>query len=402
MNVALLVLVALLALAAAAAASWAMRERVLRKLAEGGGDLFRLQAQAAATEAAEAAVRKADEALARRDALAEEKLASQLKPVAESLAKFERHVADVEKSRAEQAGEFKSQLRRLLEASDAAREEARRLSQSLRRGAGVQGRWGEEMLRNVLEIAGLRPHIDFDEQVHLEGLEASYRPDVVVRLPGKGQFVIDAKCSLTAFLESMEAADEAQREAALARHATSLRAHLQKLCAKSYWDKLEHSPEFVVMFVPGDGFLAAACERIPSLMNEGWERNVILATPTSLFGLAKAVHYGWRAETQARNAREIARIGRELHRRLSTMGGHVQEMGKALARAVDKYNAFIGSLERQVLAQARRFEDLGAEHPGAPIEEPQPIEALVRPLARLEIDPAPALTAPEPAPTSAK
>ncbi|MHB8528213.1 MAG: DNA recombination protein RmuC [Caulobacteraceae bacterium] len=401
MNAALILLVALFGVAAAAASAWAMRERLLRRHAEAGGELIQLQAARAAGEAADAAVRRAEEALANRDALAQARLDAQLKPVADTLARFETQVAAVEKARNLQAGEFKAQIGQLLEASTATREEARRLSQSLRRGAGVQGRWGEEMLRNVLEIAGLKAGIDYQEQVHLAADGAHHRPDVVVRLPGGGAFVIDAKCSLTAFLEALESVDEMARETALARHAHSLRAHMQSLAAKSYWDKLEQSPDFVVMFVPGDGFMAAASERQPSLMSEGWDRNVILATPTTLFGLCKAVHYGWRAESQARNWKQIADTGRELYRRLSVMGEHVNGMGKALTQAVGRYNQFVGSLESQVLTQARRFEEFRTDHGEKDICELTPLEIAARPLAKLPVGAAePVLTASGPAPTS--
>jgi DNA recombination protein RmuC len=168
--------------------------------------------------------------------------------------------------------------------------------------------------------------------------------------------VIDAKCALTAFIEAQDAQDDTAREAALTRHALSLKAHVQALAARAYWDSLDLSPDFVAMFVPGDGLMAAALERLPDLMALAMERRVILVTPTSLFGLCKATAYGWRVEAQARNAAEIAALGRELYKRLSVMGAHVQAMGKALETAVVRYNQFVGSLETQVLTQARRFE----------------------------------------------
>jgi len=253
------------------------------------------------------------------------------------------------------------------------------------------------MLHNVLELAGLRRGIDFKEQVHIDADGSTHRPDVVVRMPGGGEFVIDAKCSLTAFMEGQDATDDAAREAAFVRHAQSLKTHLQGLSARAYWDKLELSPDFVAMFVPGDGFLSAALERLPDLMTLGMERRVVLVTPTTLFGLCKVVAYGWRAETQARNAAEVAALGRELYKRLAVMGGHATAMGRSLGQAVERYNQFVGSLESQVLSQARRFEDLQVDHEGREIAELTPIETAVRPLGKL----APALTLVEPAPTSA-
>ncbi len=284
----------------------------------------------------------------------------------------------------------------MLAASTATQEEARKLSAALRRGAGVQGRWGEQMLRNVLEMAGLRPRFDFEEQVNVDADGATHRPDVVVRLPGGGVFVIDAKCSLTAFLEGQDATDDAARDAAFMRHAQSLRAHIIGLAARAYWDKLDNSPDFVALFVPGDGFLAAALERLPDLMTLGMERRVILTTPTTLFALCKVVAYGWRVETQAANAAEVAALGRELYKRLATMGDHAQKVGKSLDSAVGAYNRFVGSLEAQVLTQARRFEDLQVDHEGRDIEVLAPVETSVRALVKL----APGLTLEEAAPTS--
>ena len=197
--------------------------------------------------------------------------------------------------------------------------------------------------------------------------------------------MIDAKCSLNAFLDAQEAVDDAMREAAMIRHAQSVRTHMIDLSAKAYWDQFpkEGSPDFVAMFVPGDGFLAAALDRLPDLMTEAMNRRVLLVTPTTLFALCKAVAYGWRVEEQSKGAEEIAATGRELYRRLSAMGGHVAGLGKALENAVGKYNQFVGSLETQVLTQARRFEDLAVDHEGKEIPALEPIETAPRALAKL-------------------
>ena len=361
--------------------------------------LAQFQAAAAQTGAlaAEELVKRASETFKAQDALAQAKLEAQLKPVAETLAKFQTQVEAMERSRAESAGGLKAQIEQLLAASTATQEEARKLSAALRRGAGVQGRWGEQMLRNVLEMAGLRANFDFQEQVHVDVDGSGHRPDVIVKLPGGGVFVIDAKCSLTAFMEAQDAVDEAVREAAFVRHAQSLRAHVQGLAARAYWDKLDGSPDFVAMFVPGDGFLTAALDRLPDLMTQAMERRVILTTPTTLFALCKAVAYGWRVEKQALNAAEIAALGRELYKRLATMGEHAQRVGKSLDAAVGAYNKFVGSLESQVLTQARRFEDLKVDHEGREIGELTPVETSARDLAKL----APTLTLEQAAPNSA-
>jgi DNA recombination protein RmuC len=398
----------LLAVAAAGLAVWAMAERaraekallearMLREQSATGAETLKAQAALSANAVADELVKRATETFAAQDRLAQAKLEAQLKPVADTLAKFEAHVTATEKARAEESGGLKAQIEQLLAASTATQVEARKLSTALRRGAGVQGRWGEQMLHNVLELAGLRRGIDYNEQVHVDAEGSAHRPDVVVRMPGGGEFVIDAKCSLTAFMEGQDAADDVTREAAFARHAQSLKTHLQGLSARAYWDKLELSPDFVAMFVPGDGFLSAALERLPDLMTLGMEKRVVLVTPTTLFGLCKVVAYGWRAETQARNAAEVAAVGRELYKRLAVMGGHTAAMGRSLGQAVERYNQFVGSLETQVLSQARRFEELQVDHEGKEIAELAPIEIGVRPLAKL----APTLTLVEPAPTSA-
>ena len=346
-----------------------------------------LQSQAAAA-IAEQVMKRADETFHNREQLAQARLEAQLKPVAETLAKFQEQVVAVEKTRAEETGGLKEQISQLLQASTATQAEARKLSAALRRGAGVQGRWGEQTLRNVLEAAGLHNRYDFDEQTSTDSEEGRRRPDVTVRLPGGAVFVIDAKCSLNAFLEAQDAPDEASREAAYLRHAQSVRAHMQGLSAKAYWDQFNQgSPDFVAMFIPGDSFLAAALERAPDLMTEAMDRRVLVVTPTTLFALCKAVVYGWRVEEQAANAQEISKLGRELYKRISVMGAHAGSVGKALEAAVSRYNQFVGSLETQVLTQARRFEDLKVDHEGKELPELAPVETGIRPLAKLAADP---------------
>jgi len=414
-----LILAVVFALAAAACALWALasqrraakaeaqawmlnervaqaeeRSRLLEDQTATQIELIRAQAAQSANAVAEQLIKRADENAKSRDQLTQARLEAQLKPVAETLAKFEAQVTAVEKARAEESGGLKAQIAALLEASTATQAEARKLSAALRRGAGVQGRWGEQTLRNVLEAAGLNSRFDFQEQFSVDSDEGRRRPDVKVTLPGGGVFVIDAKCSLNAFLESQEATDEVLREAAMVRHAASVRAHMQSLSSKAYWDQFagEGSPDFVAMFVPGDGFLAAALDRLPELMAEAMDRRVVLVTPTTLFALCKAVAYGWRAEDQAKNAARIVEVGRELYKRVSVMGAHAGAMGKALESAVGKYNQFVGSLESQVLTQARRFEELSVDHEGKEIAEPAPVEQGVRPLAKLAVGQSPTLT----------
>lgn len=360
--------------------------RSFRAQSEAQAEILRNQAAQSANVVAEALLKRTEETFRNREQLAQARLEAQLKPVAETLAKFQEQVTAVEKTRAEETGGLKAQIAQLLTASTATQEEARKLSAALRRGAGVQGRWGEQTLRNVLEAAGLSHRYDFEEQVATDSDEGRRRPDVTVRLPGGALFVIDAKCSLNAFLDAQEATDDAVREACFVRHAQSVRAHMQSLSAKAYWDQFPASPDFVAMFIPGDSFLAAALDRAPDLMSEAMDRRVLVVTPTTLFALCKAVVYGWRVEEQAANAQEISKLGRELYKRLSVMGGHAAAVGKKLEEAVGKYNQMVGSLESQVLTQARRFEDLKVDHEGRDIPELTPIETAVRPLAKLEAE----------------
>ncbi len=361
------------------------RARLLEDQAATQGELLRAQAAQSASVVAEELLKRSDETFRNRELLAQQRLEAQLKPVAETLAKFEAQVQAVEKNRAEETGGLKAQIAALMEASTATQAEARKLSAALRRGAGVQGRWGEQTLRNVLEAAGLNSRFDFEEQFSVDTEEGRRRPDVKVRMPGGGVFVIDAKCSLNAFLEAQELADESLREAAFVRHAASVRTHMTGLSAKAYWDQFagEGSPDFVAMFVPGDGFLAAALDRLPDLMTEAMEKKVVIVTPTTLFALCKAVAYGWRVEEQAKNAADIVKVGRELYKRIAVMGAHAGSVGKALEAAVGKYNQFVGSLESQVLTQARRFEELSVDHEGKEIAELVPVEGSVRPLVKL-------------------
>ena len=348
-------------------------------------DLLKAQAGETARTVADQMVARAAESFRAQDQLAQARIEAQLKPVADTLTKFETQVAAIEKLRVEETGGLKAQIAALMQASVDTQVETRRLSGALRRGAGVQGRWGEQTLRNVLEMAGLTSRFDFEEQFSVDTEEGRRRPDVKVRLPGGGVFVIDAKCSLNAFLDAQEQAEEAGREAAYLRHTASVRTHMTGLSSKAYWDQFrsEGSPDFVAMFVPGDGFLAAALDRAPDLMTEAMDKRVLLVTPTTLFALCKAVAYGWRVEGQAKNAEEVAKLGKELYKRLAVMGGHASSVGKALDAAVGRYNAFVGSLESQVMSQARRFEDLAVDHEGKDLPEIAPVESGVRPLTKL-------------------
>lgn len=359
--------------------------RLVREQAEANREILTGLSAQTANQVAESLVARATETFQAQERMNQARLEAQLKPVAETLEKFGAQVTALEVQRAAETGGLKEQIAALALATAATQDEARKLSSALRRGAGVQGRWGEQMLRNVLEMAGLRHKVDFEEQVSTNDADSLRRPDVTVRLPGGGVFVIDAKCSLNAFLEAQDAPDDALREAGYARHAQSVRNHVKSLSDKAYWDAFDRSPDFVAMFIPGDAFLAAATDRLPDLMTEAMDKRVILVTPSTLFALCKAVSYGWRVEQQALNAREVADLGKELYKRISVMGGHAAAMGRGLQAAVGKYNDFVASLERNVLTQARRFEDLKVDHEGREMPELAPIEAAVAPLAKLQV-----------------
>lgn len=371
---------------------------------------FKAMSSEAVQQASQALLKQAEEAFANRDRLVQARLEAQLKPVSDTLTKFEEQVKALEARRNEEQGGLKEQIAALMAASISTQQETRKLAGALRGSAGAQGRWGEQSLRNVLETAGLSKRFDFLEQGSLETEEGRRRPDVMVRMPGGGVFAIDAKCPWDAFNAIQDAVDEEARAAALLRHASGVRSHMSSLSAKAYWDQFKDaaSPDFVAMFLPGDGFLAAALEKAPGLMAEAMDRRVLIVTPTTLFALCKAVAYGWRVEGQAENAAHVAALGRDLYKRLAVMGGHIADVGTALGRAVGKYNAFVGSLETQVLTQARRFEDLNVDHQGAEIPVLQPVDTAIRPLAKLASSPAqgeeaasyPTLTLGKSAPTS--
>ncbi|QDH74544.1 DNA recombination protein RmuC [Brevundimonas sp. M20] len=349
-------------------------------------ELLRAQAAQSARTVAEEMLRRTDETFRNRELLAQQRMDAQLKPVADTLKLFQEQVAALEKTRAEETGGLKEQLAQLMTASTATRDEARKLTEALRGNTGRRGRWGEQTCRNVLEAAGMAGRFDFEEQNSSANDEGrQQRPDFIVRLPGGGMFVIDAKVPL-AFDDSADQGDEdARAHARSVRIAASLKTHMRQLASKAYQDQFKPSPDFVALFVPGDAFLAAALDHEPNLLTDAMASRVVIVTPTTLFALCKAVAYGWRAEEQAKNAEDVAKLGKELYKRLSVMGGHAAAVGRALDTAVGKYNQFVGSLESQVMVSARRFEDLQVDHEGKDIAELPPVEQSPRTLSRPEL-----------------
>ena len=307
-----------------------------------------------------------------------------LAPVRESLTKVDVRIGEIERSREHAYGALLEQLRSLAETQQLLRGEAGNLVKALR-APQVRGRWGEIQLRRVVEIAGMVNYCDFSEQESVNTDGGRQRPDLIVRLPGGKCVVVDAKAPLAAYLEAVEAQDEGQRLAKLVEHARQVRDHVLALARKSYWEQFQPTPEFVVLFLPGETFFSAALEQDPGLLEAGAAKNVVLATPTTLIALLKAIAYGWRQEAIADNARAISQLGRELYKRLSDMGGHIARLGKELTSAVDAYNNTVGSLETRVLVSARRFKELEAAGPSDVLESLVPIEQSSRHLNAPEL-----------------
>lgn len=315
---------------------------------------------------------------------------SLVRPIRESLDKVGGRLQELEVARTRAYSELNAQVRQLADTQKELRTETGNLVSALRSPV-VRGRWGEIQLRRVVEMAGMLAHCDFLEQVTVMSDGSRLRPDLVVKLPGGKQVVVDAKAPLQAYLEALEAKDEDVRRARLVDHARQIRDHVAKLSAKSYWSQFDQTPEFVVLFIPGETFFSAALEQDPSLIEEGVNQQVILATPTTLIALLRAVAYGWRQETIAESAKAISDLGRELYGRLATLTDHFAKVGRGLETAVRSYNETVGSLETRVLPAARRFRDHGVS-PTAELAELGGVERSVRPITAPEL-PAPPDTA---------
>jgi DNA recombination protein RmuC len=308
-----------------------------------------------------------------------------IKPVRESLEKFDTYVREVEKERVGTYASLNQYLVSLDQTQKQLQSETANLVKALRQ-PGARGRWGELQLKRVVELAGMIDHVDFFPQQTASTESGPLRPDLIVKLPAGKNIIVDSKCPLSAYLEALDCTDEATRRTKFADHARQIRNHLTTLGRKGYWEQFDPSPEFVVMFLPGENFFGAALEVDPSLIEFGVDNHVILSTPTTLIALLKAVYYGWRQETMALNARNISELGQALYERLSSLGDHFKRLGKGLGQAVESYNNAIGSLERTVLVSARRFRALGSASGSRQIEELIPIDHVPRALQAPEFN----------------
>jgi DNA recombination protein RmuC len=309
-------------------------------------------------------------------------------PIGESLKKVDEQIRQMESTRDQAYGSLTNQISSLISTQEKLQSETGNLVKALR-SPTVRGRWGEIQLKKVVEIAGMLSYCDFSEQETVTTSNGRIRPDLIVKLPGGKNVVVDAKTPLLAYLDAMETTNDEVRRQKLLDHASQVRTHMSQLGSKSYWEQFESSPEFVVMFLPGETFFSAALEQDPGLIERGVNQRVIPASPTTLIALLKAVAYGWNQEKLARNAQEISALGKELHDRLRLMGTHIENVGKGLDRAVDSYNKAVGSLESRVMVSARKFVELGAPVTEA-ISELNPIETTTRNLT-LDFDDAPSL-----------
>lgn len=301
-----------------------------------------------------------------------------VKPIAESLKQFEQHVRSLETNRQQAYTSLEEHLKSLASTQQQLQRETGNLVNALRTPQ-VRGRWGEMTLRRVVELSGMSEHCDFTEQVSLEGEDGRLRPDLIVHLPADRNIVVDAKVSLDAYLRATAGETEDQREELLKIHAQQVRAHMNNLGAKAYWEQFTQAPEFVVMFIPGESFFAEAAHHDLSLIEDGMQKRIVTASPTTLIALLRAVAFGWRQEQVARSAQAISELGRQLHDRMRSLAEHIERIGKGLENATSAFNAAIGSLEQRVLPTARKFKELGVTV-GEDIPVLGPVDTTIRTL----------------------
>lgn len=360
------------------AQNFAEKERLLLQAQEALRREFENAGNKVLAKAQEAFLSRAQERFAQSEEKNAERIRTLLAPVGERLQSYEQQIQTLEKQRVDAFGELRGVIESVRAGQEQVKAEAARLGNSLRNAPKARGRWGEQQLRNVLEQCGLAEHTDFVTEHSIETDEGRLRPDAIIAIPGQKKLVIDAKVSLNAYQEAFEAPDELAREAALALHVASMRNHVQQLGAKSYQSQFEDAPDYVVMFVPGEHFVAAALEKDPDLWDFAFRNRVLLATPTNLVAIARTVAQVWRQDGLAREAREIGRIGGELYDRLAVAADHLKRVGSGLTSAVDNYNKFVGSFERNVLSAGKRLRDKHIEIGKREIEDVPVVESLPR------------------------
>jgi DNA recombination protein RmuC len=352
------------------------REVLSAQFSEIGGKLL--------TEAQKNFLERADARFNQAGERHEEKLKALLQPVETTLKRYEEGLAQVEKERVGTYEALREAVTQLALGNETVRRETQRLANVMRSSPKARGRWGEEQLRTILEAAGLAENIDFELQASVSDGERQLRPDCVIKLPGDRCIVVDVKCPLVAFEQAYDEEDEARRADLLLQHAAAMRSYAGDLGRKGYWRQFDRSPDFVIMFIPGEHFLSAAAERAPDLIETAFRNGVIIASTINMLALAKIMAGMWRQETLAAQAQEVAEAGKELYKRLTVMGGHVAKLGRNLGLATGAYNDFVGSLESQVLTQAKRFETLKVETGGRTIEPVPMIDTTPRQLTKLD------------------
>nr|WP_277924256.1 DNA recombination protein RmuC [Sphingomonas sp. CROZ-RG-20F-R02-07] len=329
-------------------------------------------AQAQFLERAEARFRQSEE-------VSGQNLKSMLQPVSDRLQRYEEAVGKVEADRRDAFGDLKGQIEQMRIGQEKVSSEAAKLVNSLRNAPKSRGRWGEQQLKNVLETCGLSEHTDFQTEVSVAVEDGQrLRPDAIVRVPGGRSLVIDAKVSLNAYQDAFGAVDEEERARGLTAHAASMRAHVNGLGNKAYWNQFKDAPDYVIMFVPGEHFLSAALEHDPTLWDFAFEKRVLLATPTNLIAIARTVDAVWRQEKMAKQAQDIGALGKELYERLAKAAGDLRKVGGGLTSAVNNYNSFVSSFESRTLVTARKFRDLNIDTGAREIDDVAPVEALAR------------------------
>lgn len=310
----------------------------------------------------------------------QEAIGQLVQPLQETLQKFDGRMGDIEKARTEAYGAIRTQVEQLTMGQQSLSTETRKLVQALR-APKTRGRWGEMQLRQVFEMAGMTEEVDFFTETSMETDQGLRRPDAQVRIPGGKSIIVDAKTPLDAYLDALEAETSEARDAHIVRHSRQVREHIKQLSSKAYHDQLASTPDFVVMFIPGETFVSAACESDPNLLEFGFEKRVLIATPTTLMALIKAIAYGWQQEKMAENAAEVQRVAKEIYDRLAVFAGHLDKVGRSLRSSVDAYNKSVGSLEGRVMPSARKFEALSVVSPSASLGAVAPVDAEPRSLS---------------------